>query len=232
MNNPYLLIKINDYIKIRNKVPERLEKYKEIFIDPQVYQLKKQSFYDWEKTVNIKDFLDSLPNNHYFSADYPSDMNLQYSELFLRKSWENTLKYHNHKNYICTVQYKFNNYLSFLEWFDKFNSIEIKSGIMGLGNICRFRTLNEYLKHSLDYAFLKCRVKRVHIYGLCIRGIPYAYKLAKRFKIELSVDSTKWTRGITRELTSQYGVSCKTKHRQLYFDTYIQEIKKRGVKID
>ena len=219
--NDYLLIKIKDYLKLKD-----FSKRKEIFIDPGVYELKKDYKFSWEGKINIKTFLNSLPNNHYFSFDYPCNMNLQYQDLFLGKTWINAEKYHNHPQYIVTAQYQFKNYLSFVAWFNDYNDLEIKSGILGLGNMRRFRTLNNYLKHALDYAFSRCRHKRIHIYGLCLKAIPYAVNLSKKYNIELSTDSTKWTRACVKELKDKYNgrVCCTTQNRQEFFDEYKKKI--------
>ena len=210
VENDYLLIKIKDYMKMKD-----FSRWEEVFIDPGVYDLTKDSKFSWEGTINILDFLNSLPENHYFSCDYPCDMNPAYTDLFLQKTWDNALKYHSHPHYIVTVQYKFKNYWNFVEWFDKYNALDITSGILGLGNMCRFRTLNSYLKHALDYAFSHCKHRRIHIYGLCLKAIPYAYKLAKRYNIELSIDSVKWT-------FCYYETDIKD--RQYHFEKYKKKI--------
>lgn len=217
--NDYLLVKIVDYIKMKD-----FSRWKEVLIDPGVYDLTKSNKFKWEEKINIDEFLDSLPDNHYFSWDYPCDMNLRYQELFLEKSWFNAIKYCPNNRYICTVQSRYNDYWDFAEWFDKYNILDIKSGIMGLGNMCRFRVLNEYLKHALGYAFSRCRHPRIHIYGLCLQAIPYANKLSKMFEIELSIDSTKWTRACTTKLKNKYKVTCTTSNRQEYFDEYKKRI--------
>lgn len=201
-----------------------------------MYDLKKYGEFQWveKDLVHIPDFLDSLPSNHYFSFDYPGDMNMPLQDYFLDRTWSNAKRYCKHPQYIVTVQYKHNNYWNFMEWFDKFNNLEISSEILGLGNLCRFRTLNQYLKHALDYAFKHTRHQRMHIYGLCMLAIPYANKRARQFNIDLSVDSTKWTRCINdvcRESNSGYA-SCRKINRQLFFDEYLKEIRKRGVKLD
>jgi hypothetical protein len=219
--NDYLLVKIKDYLKM-----DDFSRWKEIFIDPGVYELTKSNCYSWEWDINVSHFLNSLPDTHYFSFDYPCDMNLQYQELFLKNSWNNAKMFHYHPNYIVTVQSKFNHYWSFKEWFDKYNELPIESGILALGNMCRFRTLNQYLKHSLDYAFSRCNHPRIHIYGLCIKAIPYVNKLAKRFNIELSTDSTKWTRACTVELKEKYNISCNGQNRQEYFNEYRKKIER------
>jgi len=239
VENDFLLIKIKDYIRLREK-GEKFSKWKEVYIDPGVYELKKRDEYSWRNLKQnydqILDFLDSLPEKHYFSLDYPSDMNIEYQEYFLEKTWRMAKKYHSHSQYIVTVQSKFNNYWNFIECFDKYNNLDIKSGIMGLGNMCRFAFLNEYMKHVIPYAFKNCNHERIHIYGLCLRAIPYAYKLSKRFGIELTTDSTKWTRTVNPEFRKSLGENhracCGKEERQLFFDQYLIEIRKRGVVLE
>ena len=182
---PYLLINIKKYRKMR-----KFKRFKEILIDPGVFDLKISSIYSWEGSINIKEFLDSLPENHFFSYDYPSDMNLYWENRFIEKSWENAKRYHNYPQYITTIQGKFNNYFNYIEWFHKYNDLE--TDFMGLGNMCQHRTLNKFLKHTLPYIFKYSNAKRIHIYGLCKRGIPFAAKMAKLYKKELSIDQEKW----------------------------------------
>lgn len=187
LNWPYLLINIKKYIKLRNK-----SRWDEILIDPGVFDLKTDNKYSWEDSILIHEFLDSLPNNHYFSLDYPGDMNLNYAKLFLDKSRKYAEGYYYHPNFIVTVQFYHNNYWSFVKNFNWYNELNIKSGILGLGNMCQHRTCNEFMKHSLDYAFSHSKHPRIHIYGLSKDAIPYAYKLSKRFNREFSIDQEKW----------------------------------------
>ena len=42
--NDYLLIKIKDYLKLKDK-----SRWQEIFVDPGVYELTKTFYYSWEK---------------------------------------------------------------------------------------------------------------------------------------------------------------------------------------
>ncbi|MFX0132076.1 MAG: hypothetical protein ACFFDN_00390 [Candidatus Hodarchaeota archaeon] len=229
VENDYLLIKIQDYLKM-----DDFSRWKEVIIDPGVYELTKGVIeYSWEKEVNILDFLKSLPANHYFSCDYPCDMYLPHTNRFIARSWERASQYCWHPQYITTVQSKFMDYWSFKEWFDKYNKLNIQ-GFMGLGNMCRIFHLTEFVKHALDYAFSHCKSNRVHIFGLALNNIPYANKLAKRFNIELSMDSTKWTRAVNTDLKQYYKtIGCRTKkERQEFFNWYIVELKKRGVKIE
>ena len=225
--NDYLLIKYKDYVKMRYKNPEEFKRWKEILIDPHVFELTKDVEYSWvikSSDVFMEDWIKNLPENHYFSWDYPCDMNVLHTDYFLDKSWRNAIRYAKYSHYIVTVQSKFHDYMSFVEWFDKYNALEIKSGIMGLGNFCRIKYFDNFIDHALRYAFKKCRHPRIHIYGLALGNIPFAVDLARRNKIELSIDSTKWTQGDV-ELKKKYGfISCRKYNRQEYFDHYKQKI--------
>ena len=222
VKNDYLLIKINDYLKMKD-----FSNWKEVFIDPAVFELTNSYEYSFENKINVLDFLNSLPENHYFTFDYPSDMNIKYQNLFISKTWNNAKKYNNYNQFITTAQYKFNDFWNFTEWFDKYNSLSINSGILGLGNLCRIHSLTEYLENILDYAFSCCNHSRIHIYGLCLKAIPFSIKLANRYNIKLSIDSTKWTKACTENLKNKYGLNCNRKNRQEFFNTYLELINER-----
>ncbi len=226
VKNDYLLIKIKDYLKLKD-----FSRWKEIYIDPGVYDLTKHHKFSWEDKINITEFLESLPENHYFSCDLPSDMNLKYKKLFLEKSWKYAQMYSYHTQFITTVQFYHNDYLSFIENFNRYNNLEIKSRILGIGNYCKHFFNNEFVKHTLGYIFNNCKHPKVHIYGLALRLIPIAEKLAIRNDIELSIDSTKWTRLVNNKYYErcENRRSCNSKTRQTFFDIYMEEIKNRGV---
>lgn len=231
VKNEYLLIKIKDYLKLKN-----YSQWKEIYIDPGVYDLTKDYKFSWEGEINIQDFLDCLPENHYFSCDLPSDMNLKFKKYFLEKSWQYAQAYCYHPQFIVTVQFYHNNYLSFIENFKKYNNLKIKSGILGIGNYCKHHFYNDFVKHTLPYLFKNCKHPKIHIYGLGFRIIPHAYKLAKKYKIELTIDSTKWTRTVNpkfrKSLGENHRACCGKDERQLFFEQYLTEIRKRGVKLE
>lgn len=206
------------------------DKWKEILVDPGVFDLKKDYKFKWEGNINIRDFLDSLPDNHFFSCDLPSDMNLKYKKYFLEKSWQYSKAYCYHPQFIVTVQFYHNDYWSFKENFDKYNNLNIKSGFLGIGNYCKQHFYNDFTKHSLPYIFKNSKWPRLHIYGLSMRLIPIAYKFAKKCNIELSIDSTKWTRPINEYIRTLWSGQWFThKYRQEFFDEYLKEIEKKGV---
>jgi len=47
--------------------------------------------------------------------------------------------------------------------------------------------------------------------------------------VELSTDSTKWTRAVTDDLKHQYGLHAKAATRQIFFDAYLNRIRDKGV---
>lgn len=228
VDNDFLLIKMKDYLGLKDKT-----RWKEVLIDPGVYELVKKERYSWEEKVDVWEFLDSLPSNHFFSFDYPPDMNKDLEDLFIKKTWENAQRYHVHPQYICTVQFRFNNYMDFVAWFNKYNDLDIASGFLGLGNLCRVSiNKSEFVKHALDYAFSHCRHPRIHVYGLGFRYIKQACKLARRFKIELSIDSTKWTRAIEPLRSKLDHYQCRGKEeRELFFKEYLKRIQELGIKL-
>jgi len=220
--NDYLLVKIKDYWKMKD-----FSRWKEVFIDPGVWELTKDVEYSWvtkSSYVFMEEWIKNLPDNHYFSWDYPCDMNIFHTDYFLDKSWSNAIRYAKYPHYIVTVQSKFNNYMSFVEWFDKYNALEIKSRIMGLGNICRILQKTQYIKHALPYAFKNCNHPRIHVYGLAFKNIEFTMKLASHYGIELSIDSTKWTRACTVALKNKYNINCNGKNRQEFFDEYLKKV--------
>ena len=66
VKNDYLLIKIKDYIKMKESTKKR---WKEILIDPGVYDLTKDYKFGWEGKINIPKFLDSF-NLHKYGLSF------------------------------------------------------------------------------------------------------------------------------------------------------------------
>lgn len=236
VKNDYLLITIKNYLRFREK-EFNFDKYKEVFIDPGVYELTKgRESYSWEKKVNIHKFLESLPENHYFSFDYPADMYPPNQELFLRKSFENAEKYQNYKQFIITVQFRLGSWLDYIVWLNRYSRLNSR-GILGIGNMCRMLYLTKFVKNVINYTFKNVKNKRIHIYGLGLRSLPYAIRKAKRYNKELSFDSTKWKRAFWMNTKKEHlypKINNKYKYcratpqdDQMMFDTYKNEIIKR-----
>lgn len=237
VKNDYFLIHLKKYIKLRKK--NNFKQWKEVYIDPGVIGLKKHPTLPIEKEVHIHEFLDSLPSNHFLSMDFPSDMNMNYKNLLLEKSWQYAQAYCYHPQFIVTLQFIHNNYWSFREWFDKYNNLTIKSNILGIGNLCRQLQCNDFMKHVIPHIMKYSKYKKIHIYGLSLKNIPITNKWALKYGIELSMDSTKWTRACNKDLKDRFGVNGgynrdnenlnRKEVRQLFFDTYLETIRSRGI---
>ena len=214
----YCLMNIKDYHK-----KEKFGKKIIYFIDPSVYDLVENE--EYSKIDLLHDLAKGkLQQNEFISIDYPCDMNERYSRLFIEKSIENNLKYKDNMNYICTIQSKFMDFEDFKNQFEFLESkIDFSKKIIGIGNLCRimypckftdevFRFLSEKQKEH-DYFY--------HIYGLSMRLVrKYLPKL-----LFCSSDSTKWTRAVTNELKSLYGLNCNSKTMDLYFLEYMKTLR-------
>ena len=73
--------------------------------------------------------------------------------------------------------------------------------------------------------------RRVHFYGLALRLIKAYVPGLERAGLDISVDSTKWTRAATTELKRAHGLNAHTATRDLFFRTYMDEIKKAGIHV-
>jgi len=213
---PYLMVKLSNFIKMTDNSKSN---YEEIMIDPGVYDLKDSDHFSWEGSIDIKEFLDSLKPNEFFSFDYPGDMNPKLRDHFLERSWDNAIRYCYHPQYIVAVQYPFNNYWWFTYWFDKYRELPHTSGILGIGNLCKQRGCNEFVKHALDYIILNLPldVETIHIYGPNKTIIKYIQKLENLGKVKFSIDSRKW----------EYYKP--TKERPFWFHKYLYSLREMGV---
>jgi len=219
----YCLLHISHYNDSR-KFQKKL-----IFVDPGVYQLKKSNEY-----IHIQDLhylTNQLLPNEYISIDYPCDMNLQFKKEFLAKSIANNQFYKDNLRYICTIQFNFMNYQSFLENLNHLEQIwhNHPGKILGIGNLCRVLQPNVFTDYAMALIrnrLLTRKIYWLHFYGLslkCMRKyIPYLEKTNTNTII--SCDSTKWTKAVTTELKQKYGLNCRKKDRDTFFDAYIKEI--------
>lgn len=186
-------------------------------IDPSVYELKNNIEY------SQIDLLHSIAkeNKELISIDYPCDMNLEYSDLFIEKSIQNNLKYAKNNCYIATIQFKFLDFIDFKKQFEYLEeNIDFTQKIIGIGNLCRILSSNEFTDKVFKY--LNSKKYFYHFYGL-------GFRLIKKY-IHLfdfcSIDSTKWTKAITNDFKLQNGVCCRKFNRNKYFLKYISELSK------
>jgi len=236
ISNNYALITLNHFIKKKkidiNKIINYSQKYKIVIIDVGVYQLKKQPYYNFEKlAINFKEILTILPTNVYIPYDFPADMNIKYQELFIKKSFDNFLKYKEYKQFISTIQCKFNDINNFKLSFDKYNKYITSNHYVGLGNMCRINQLTDFIKESIDYAFRYSKSKKIHIFGLSLRNFKYVYSKSIEYNIDLSIDNTKWTKACNQKIRKNFGLCCLKATRQLFFNEYIKSIQKKNINV-
>jgi len=227
-------------LHIKKYNDKRKENKKIIFVDPGVYELTKNPEYS-----NIKLLHDlasgriPLQYNEFISIDYPCDMNIKYSEEFIRKTYENNIKYAENKKYICTVQYKFKDINSFYYEMERTKHIWSKPGkILGLGNLCRIYQWAKgskteiYLDKISNYLITNSSIiSRIHFYGIGIKFIRRYFPFLNKYISKISVDSTKWTRAVNNKLKYAHGVCCRKNTRDLYFTEYTKYLKKLGFRV-
>ena len=69
-------------------------RFKEVFVDPGVYELKKSNEYRFKEELHkfVSEGIQNYPNI-FCSIDYPCDMNPKYTNEFIEKSIQNNIKY-------------------------------------------------------------------------------------------------------------------------------------------
>lgn len=217
--------------KILRKGFHKKHPFKILFIDPSVYELRTSKEYS-RITWFTKENIENLPPNTFFSLDYPPDMNTEHTDLFLKKSWKYAKMFQSCPKAIITVQSKFNNYQSFKEAFDRYLKLEIKSGILGMGNFCRIMFTTEFIKKTFRL-ILTCykeneNIKWIHFYGSALRLIRYIITTFRFEDVIVSFDSTKWTRACTSELKRRTKIEKPTRivRLNIYFQAYVEQIDK------
>ena len=234
--NNYAIINCKFWLNLKKQIVnydlinEYSKKYKIVFLEPEVMYLKKNISFRFDKWLNVYDLLANLPNNVFISIDYPCDMNPKETNRFIFKTIENIQKFGHSKQYITTIQFKFRDFHSFKENFELITNLPVNCKILAIGNLCRLIKLKkdiefgkkiiDFLVENIDYN----QFNQIHIYGLGMRLIPYFYNSFKHKNIILSIDSTKWTKAITKELKLKFGINCKKENRQIFFNEYIKHI--------
>lgn len=209
--------------------------YNILFIDPCVYELKERS--EYSKIDELHKKANNLKQNEFISIDYPNDMNVDKSELFIEKTIENNYRYRNNSQYISTIQSKFMKFSSFTaeaNHLARFTNFQ-KKKIIGVGNLCRIYNIGKgksnSSKQKLDYLnsvfdFLNKYIqdngiKWIHLYGI---GIELIRIFANLNCQTISIDNTKWTRSQDSARKRKNGVCCRKNTEHFYFWDYMYKI--------
>ena len=221
-NKNYKLIKVHNYKE------DKIYTEKALFLDPGVYELTKGNDYSQiERMYRLLD--EGLPSNVFMSIDYPPDMNTELTDIFIELTHTNNVRYKDDPQYICTPQYKMNDFDSFYEQFERTRHIwEQPFKIIGLGNICRLfpkKYFSEFMNKVLSYIVDNMTGRWVHVYG-CPKWIirEWKYVLAQH-KIKFSVDSTKWTMANSKHLRDEKnGYMCLKANRRKFYEDYTRSL--------
>jgi hypothetical protein len=251
----YCLLKIREYNKSR--INKRL-----FFIDPGVYQLKTQNEYSQIQFIHelangklqSNEYLSAdYPCDMLNMRDISSEEKRSLAKEFVEKSIANNWKYQSNPQYICAIQYDWMAQMDFEFRIKELESIyAYKKKVVALGNICRIMNPCKYLDFVFDYLLRnKEKFYWIHVYGMSKAAIKrYMFKLQFYApKIILSADSTKWTRCPNKQIHAKYvknpdqqqlfptayrqsGVGCTPQNRNEFFLANINDIKKRGIRVD
>jgi hypothetical protein len=201
-----------------------------------VYELKKVDEYPMVDFLHKITSERSLAENEWISIDYPADMKIKKTKEFIEKSIQNNYLYKDYDKYICTIQSGFRSVESFIKRADELRDIWSKEGkIIGIGNMCRILTTSKnhryFLENVFEYIKTEMAGKRVHFYGLAKQLIVKYVPMLEKKKIEVSVDSTKWTR-CDEEYKLKHGVCARSHNRDDYLLRYMKGLENKGIKVE
>jgi hypothetical protein len=228
------LKKHNEYkdIALLHQLANNLKKDEEISIDYpcdmiQTSQYEPKAYLNWLK-YKKKRYQKVKCQTHKLPANYIYDCN-----TFIQKSYYNNILYANNNQYICTIQSEKEDFHSFKVEAKRLKKIwKNPNKIIGLGNMCRIFNINEFSDKVYRWIAKNMAGRRIHIYGMSLKHIKKYVPLLEKVGIQVSVDSTKWTKAVTTELKEKYGLNCKKNTRDLFFLEYIKEIEKHGIKVE
>ncbi len=206
-----------------------------VLIDPGVHDLIECSLEYPQIGFFTPANLAALPPNTYYSLDYPPDMCPAKTDYYLDKSWMEAVARQGDPHAVITVQSRMGDLARFKEQFQRYIRLEIRSGILGIGNMCRFVSPScdegqfacDVFAHVRDHYRENRNVKWIHVYGLSMWHIPTLLSLFGQEPIHLSTDSTKWTRPRSGALKDVIGGCNATTQadRLLCLQDYLQRLK-------
>ncbi len=204
-----------------------------IMIDPGVYQLTTQVEYN---DINaLHEMVGKLHPNECISLDYPCDMNLEHTELFIEKSIRNNLKYAENIQYLCTIQSPFMDIVEFKREVDYLLDTIIKripQKPVGVGTFCRLmlrpnKKDERFCREAISYLWTHVpRGRRIHFYGVSKRFIEMFLPMWDTH-YHVSVDSTKWTKRVHKNPPLHQSICCRKDTRNIIFAEYIRILQQK-----
>ncbi len=205
-----------------------------IYIDPSVYQLVKTDEYSKVDFMHILLEQNLLRENEWISIDYPCDMNAQYTQLFIEKSYHNNIKYKDNLKYICAIQSEFYNFQDFVKQSERLRSVwEIPGKIIGIGNLCRIMRPDSFTNNVMRYIRNNMSGHKIHFYGMALKVLKGSHFKSLLYNdFQISVDSTKWTKAVSSTLKNKYNINTNSKNRNEFFLEYMKNLEKNGIWVE
>lgn len=204
---------------------EDLSTKKIVFIDPGINDLTKGDEYE-----NI-DFLhrlanSKLPSNVWISIDYPVDLDVSKTTLFLNKSIKNNFRYADNTQYICCIQIeKQDDFESFKYRFDELSEIFLnKQKIIGLGCFHSLQPTPQQDK-MIQYICSKGNsIYWIHFYGIGMALVKKYFPKLQAKGIRVSFDSTKYRFAVNDWVKKNYGLIATNTTAPVFFYSYVKEL--------
>jgi len=198
---------------------------KVIFIDPGINDLAKGDEYE---NIDLLHRLanSNLPPNVWISIDYPVDLDVSKTTLFLQKSIKNNFRYADNEQYICCIQIeKQDDFEAFKYRFDELSEIFLnKRKIVGLG--C-FHSLqpNAMQDKMIQYLCSKGnKIFWIHFYGIGLALVKKYFPLLQSKGIRVSFDSTKYRFAVNDWVKKNYGLIANNTTAPIFFYSYVKEL--------
>lgn len=213
-------------VNIMEYTDDIFEQKKIVFLDPGIFELTKGDEYP-EIDLLHRIANSQMPPNLWMSIDYPVDMNVDKSQLFLEKSIKNNFRYADNLQYICCIQIeKQDDFETFKYRFDELSPIFLnKRKIIGLG--C-FHSLQPTPQQDKMIQYLCSKGNSLywlHFYGIGMSLIQkYLPKLQAR-GIRVSFDSTKYKFAANEKIRKGYGFTVgRRKTNPIFYYGYIEKL--------
>jgi hypothetical protein len=214
----YCVLNINAYTH------DLKDSKKVVFIDPGINELTKDPEY------SHLDYLhrlcnNNLPKNYYISIDYPPDVNLAYSQLYIEKSIKNNFRYADNPQYICCIQAETNDIEKFKYRFNELSEIFLdKKKVIGIGCL--------HMLQPCEYsdAVINCLLKNadkihwVHFYGVGMTLLKLYLPQLQAKGIRVSFDSTKYRFAVNEWVKKNYGLIAGKFTAPIFYYSYIKEM--------
>jgi len=219
---------------IKNYSKSFADKYKEVYVDPGVSDLKKYGDYRGkDKMIKLIES-GSLRDNEWCSLDYSigDAEDNETRKKFLRWTYENNVRWADDPHYMCCIQYgsSFGSFKKSFEkvkhifWDNKDKMIAIGGDIIGSHySTSETRSLFYYLRKHADH------LNRIHFFGLPIRLIDDLKLLLPKSHLIITVDSTKWRFANSQELLKlNNGLRITTaEHINTFYTSYMKQWQER-----